>query len=95
MRQQYVYFAQRECGGFVKIGLSCKPQERMYKLWAPDASRQGCRLLATVPLRPVRSRCEAREEEARFHRRFADVRYVGEWFEPSPDLMAFIGEVAV
>lgn len=80
----FVYFVQPVNGGPVKIGVSKHPQSRLSSLmsWSPFRLR----LLATAPGDEV--------SEGQLHHRFAKDRLHGEWFRPSPDLMALVEETA-
>lgn len=75
----FVYFIQR-ADGLVKIGFSCSPSLRLSQL----KTQHGCdmTLLATTQ--------GARLREKELHETFTHDRIVGEWFEPSDQLMKFI-----
>jgi hypothetical protein len=78
-----VYFA--EAAGRVKIGWSRKVASRVAQLQTGNAS--PVRLLCVIP--------GGRAQERRLHERFAHARLSGEWFEGTPDLMAYIASVTV
>ena len=77
-----VYFIQQGDGGPIKVGVACDPTRRLAEL------QTGCpdklRLLATRP--------GGIQEEHRLHAQFAQSRIRGEWFRPSVELIALIGE---
>lgn len=81
----HVYFIQMGDGGPIKIGLSANVQQRLdvFQLSAP----YPLTLLAVV--RNGRDRLE-RE----LHARFASARLRGEWFQPVPELLSYIRDVA-
>lgn len=87
---RYVYFAQRDPAGLIKIGISIKPKQRVAALWAPDASNRGCKLLAAIPVEPDPRFYTGYLEERRMHARFAASHVGHEWFNPTPDLLDFI-----
>lgn len=80
--KQHVYFASA-CGK-VKIGCSIDPYGRLVTVgeWIPFPIT----LMATMP--------GGYELEAAVHRMFDDEWSHGEWFDASPRLLAFIGDVA-
>lgn len=69
-----------EGGGLVKLGRSVEPQKRLRSL--QRMSPTPLTLIATIPEHLVS------EEEA--HERWSEQRAHGEWFEPSPELRAWI-----
>lgn len=78
-----VYFIQAGDGGPIKIGCSCNVAMRLSVLQIGNA--EPLRTLCTMP--------GAFAEEHRLHARFKADNIGGEWFRPSADLMAFIGEI--
>ena len=80
---EHVYFIQSGSGA-VKIGCSSHPESRLRELRSGNPERLS--LLAVIP------GGQSREQE--LHRQFAADRVAGEWFDPSPSLMALIVEVA-
>lgn len=76
-----VYFAQ--AGDRIKIGWSRNVATRIATLQTANAD--PLHLLATVP--------GARSLERQLHERFAAARLSGEWFEATPDLLAYIGSL--
>lgn len=76
----FVYFIQAEGGGPVKIGWAKRPKKRLSSIQTSHKDRLVIRKL-------VAARTEA---EAKFHKRFAKSRLQGEWFEATPDLVAFM-----
>lgn len=75
-----VYFLRAE--GRIKIGYSDDVEKRAKQVFRayPDGE-----ILGSMP--------GDRALEAHLHRKFADSRLFGEWFEPSDDLMTLIGVV--
>lgn len=69
--------------GLIKIGYSVDPRQRRDQL---------CTLGVDLTLLGIVQGGFITEQY--LHRRFADYRYVGEWFEPSPELFQFIGQYA-
>jgi hypothetical protein len=78
-----VYFIQVVGGGPVKIGHSVDPEHRLQGLmcWCP----YELEILATAPGCPL--------SEAAIHRELESSRSRGEWFHPTPEVMAFVDEV--
>jgi len=79
-----LYFA-RSHRGFIKIGISAAPADRIKELSTASGSdvHHDVELLAFVP---YESREEAREREAALHRQFSYRRIRGEWFADSQEL---------
>lgn len=77
-----VYFVQ-DGAGMVKIGYALNVTSRYANLRAANASR--LKMLVWAPGDSV--------AEERLHGAFARHRKRGEWFEPAPDLMAYIAEL--
>lgn len=76
----YVYFVQPESGGPIKIGLAKNPQQRLTDLQISHYERLI--LLCVIE--------GDRATEQAYHRKFAYCRRLGEWFDPSPDLLALV-----
>jgi transcriptional regulator with XRE-family HTH domain len=83
-RKRKLYFVRRESDGAIKIGLSRNPKARLGNLRVATPDRLS--LLGTV------DGDYARERE--LHKRFADSRIAGEWFEPTDELLALINDEA-
>lgn len=87
----YVYFAQRDSDGAIKIGKTsskgkgCK--ERIVRL-----CQLPVRATSLLEIPVGEKEIDAYRKEFAFHRQFAHLRVEGEWFQPGPDLLAFIGE---
>lgn len=76
-----VYFIQSQGTHTIKIGYTAgQAQNRLKDL--QTAHPYQLNLLATLP--------GDRNHEKSLHQRFAEYRLKGEWFEPHPDLLAFI-----
>lgn len=79
---EHVYFIQSE-SGHIKIGFSTHPELRLAEF------QIGCpyrlRLLFAVPMHRA-----GRASEAGLHARFEASRFRGEWFNPTPDVLAFV-----
>jgi hypothetical protein len=79
-----IYFAQADISGQIKIGYhgGTDANDRLREL------QTGCPtklfLLGTLPGGP--------ETEADLHKRFAFAHVHGEWFNPVPELLAYIGQ---
>lgn len=79
--RSWVYFIQAADSGPIKIGFTTgDPRSRMASL--QTGNPHPLRLLVVVPGTP--------EDEGSLHERFAQSRMQGEWFAPSPILIAFI-----
>ena len=76
----YVYFLQGKVTKLIKIGLSSNPRKRIKSL----------QLSEEVEFLGVIKGDKRLEDE--LHYRFADYRKIGEWFEPAPELVAFISK---
>jgi hypothetical protein len=91
---RWLYFAQQEPRGLIKIGHSDAPRRRVLALWPPDSGRRGADLLATITLDPDLSLHDVQQNhERRMQVRFAHAHFVGEWFLPTPDLLTFIASL--
>ena len=75
-----IYFAQSGKNGPIKIGLSEHPTKRM-----ADLNRGS-----SEPVRLLGTRRGDHSEEKFFHKLFKDYKLNGEWFEPVPELLAYI-----
>lgn len=75
----WVYFIRG--GDFIKIGWSQDPDRRRNDL--STGSPFKLEVIGKVP--------GSGEDEQSFHRAFSHLRTNGEWFEASPELLAFIG----
>ena len=71
----YVYFIQRAKRGSIKIWLSKNPEKRLKTLQTGNHSK-----LNLIAKFPFDSRREAFALENDFHRKFADYKKEGEWF---------------
>ncbi len=79
-REGFVYFIQNKRTKHIKIGKCLnEPRWRVKELQTGSVDQ-----LILLGVTPGASR------ERELHRRFADQRHSGEWFKPSPDLIAFI-----
>lgn len=81
-----VYFVQPAAGGLVKIGVAADVKSRLATL--QTGSPVPLRVLAVLP-------GGGQAAEAELHERFAHLRSHGEWFEPAPELLAYIRENGV
>jgi hypothetical protein len=80
----HVYFIQAGIDGPIKVGMSRDPARRLITL--QGANPAELTLLAVVE--------GNRDDERAIHERFSDCRIRGEWFEPTPELLAFIAGLA-
>lgn len=80
---EVVYFTQRIDTGEIKIGFTGNLKSRMRTI----SAQQKCCLsvLATI--------CGGRQAERCLHLRFANARIRGEWFRPTPELLAYIATI--
>lgn len=81
--RSFVYLVRAGMDGPFKIGRSTNVPDRVATL--QTANHTSLRLVAQLP--------GGVEVERLLHRRFAPNRLHGEWFEPSPDLVAFVEEI--
>lgn len=81
-RLGWTYFIASECGA-IKIGRARNVGGRKDSLQC--ANPRPLKLLAVVP---------DGSWEAEYHRRFAEHRIQGEWFDPHPDILAEIARLA-
>lgn len=80
----YVYFIRSEKTHAIKIGFTAdQVEKRLSSL--QTAHPYKLQLLATLP--------GTREYEKSLHDRFSSYRLEGEWFNPHPDLLAFISVI--
>lgn len=84
-RKSSIYVAQRDSDSAVKIGYTSDVERRMREL-RKDTRSSVC-LVASFP--------GDKPAELRLHDRFAVHRLDGEWFSPSPDVLAFISSIGV
>lgn len=77
-----IYFVRAAEGGPIKIGITDDLGRRMAHLRCGRS--EDLIVLATMP--------GGRAEERKLHRRFASSRRRGEWFDPTPDLLALVAE---
>lgn len=72
----YIYFLDAPDVNRIKIGTGVCPEDRL----------QAIRLMCPVPTKLIGLMVGGRQEEARLHARYADLRRHGEWFEGTPEL---------
>ena len=77
----FVYFAQSETGGPIKIGWTTHPEVRLARLQVGNPER-----LVLIALILVRERAI----EPALHKKFAAHRIRGEWFHPHPDVLEVV-----
>lgn len=77
-----VYFIEATSGR-IKIGVAGSVKQRMVSI--QNAHDGRLKLMASMP--------GGYEMERQLHRRFASARVSGEWFEPTPELLAYIDGV--
>jgi hypothetical protein len=80
-----VYFIQPVGGGLIKIGIASNVASRLSGL--QTGSPVELHVIAVI-------RGVEQSTEAELHLRFAAARRHGEWFEPTPELLAYIAEHA-
>lgn len=78
----YVYFVQQITGGPIKIGWAADPRKRIYTL----------QLSNPVPLVILAVMPGTLELEKDLHLRFETSMVLGEWFDPSPELLQLISK---
>ncbi len=81
--ESHVYFIESEASGLIKIGRSIDPTSRFnaIRTMSPDALV----FLGSVP--------EKVYSEADLHKKFAEHRKHGEWFDAAPEIRELIAEV--
>lgn len=84
-----IYFVQAEAGGLIKIGASDYPATRLRQI--QSFCPIPLRLLGVVP----GIQHESATLEVDLHCRFHRFRAHGEWFEPTPGLLAYIRDNAI
>lgn len=84
-RPTKLYFIQAGLDGPIKIGRAVDPRQRLAQL--QTASPYELRLLASWDI-------EDGISELAVHARFEDAHLRGEWFEPVPELLRFVEEIA-
>lgn len=77
-QRTWIYFMQRGENGPIKIGRSGDPQERLRHLQRGNPDR----------IRIIGAYWGFQLEEAQLHEEFKASRIAGEWFEPTPELVA-------
>lgn len=86
-RKEYVYFI--EDGARVKIGRSYNPEKRLFQIRMEKT--KDMKILGSIP-HITFEQSVAKENE--FHKKFKSIQAKGEWFEKTPELLAFINEVS-
>lgn len=76
---ELIYFVQAETGQ-IKVGLALDVERRLAQI----------RTMSPVPIRLLAIVEGGRAQEHQYHKRFADHRLHGEWFNPHPDILAEI-----
>jgi|MTBAKSStandDraft_1061840.scaffolds.fasta_scaffold08437_2 uncharacterized protein YozE (UPF0346 family) len=79
-----IYFVKSEKTHEIKIGFTSGPVEKRLRS-LQTAHPSELHLLATIP--------GTSDHERSLHQKFANIRLKGEWFEPHPDLLAFISVI--
>ncbi len=83
--RSFVYFMQEDvAGGAIKIGRAANPVKRLLTL--QTGTPRPLRLLCVIP--------GGARLEVTMHAAFAASRMNGEWFEPTPDMLALIAEIS-
>lgn len=82
-RERMVYFVVGELTGLVKIGSAVDPIDRLRTLQTGSPDRLT--LVTTI--------AGGEKAERALHKQFSGSRVHGEWFSPTPDLLAFIESV--
>jgi predicted DNA-binding transcriptional regulator AlpA len=75
-----IYFAQSGKNGPIKIGVSDHPTKRIAELNTGSSD----------PIKILGMRKGSHQDEVFFHKLFKDYHLNGEWFEPVPELLAYI-----
>jgi hypothetical protein len=73
-----IYFV--ECGGFIKIGLTSNPKQRLANL--ANTSGPALKPLLVIP--------GTRATELKLHKKFRHLHDHGEWFRAAPELLRYI-----
>lgn len=81
----FIYFIQGESGGPIKIGYTTDLEQRLKTLQTGYPDRLD--LLLAFPGKP--------KHEKAIHKQFEPYRLNGEWFRPTPEVMAKIKEFAI
>lgn len=76
----YIYFIRKEKGGPIKIGTTADPGQRLVAIQGANPD----------PLCIVGVAAGGRGAENRIHKVFAKDRLHGEWFQPTPRLLALV-----
>lgn len=77
-----VYFMQSQAGGLIKIGWAYCPKKRLHDV----------QLMSPVKLKILATIAGSIHDESALHQKFKHLRRYGEWFEPAPELLDFIGK---
>lgn len=77
-----IYFAKNEFGD-IKIGFSCNPKKRLTSL----KKEYRCDIVILAYING------SREDESLLHNRFSHLRFKGEWFHASHDLLSYISSL--
>lgn len=80
---QYIYLAEDEARGLLKIGISANPQQRMLTMRLPSGEIVRPKLLGSF--------IGTADDERQLHHRFARFRVLGnEWFSREAEILGFI-----
>ena len=85
MRNGFVYYAQSESGGPIKIGYASDVRQRIR-----DLKREHGALVLLAA-----ESAESQQTETERHKRFASARSHGEWFRPTDELLMHIDMISV
>lgn len=82
--RQFIYFAQAETGGLIKIGRAMNVSARIDRL--QTGSPVPLRVLAVIPEATA-------QDETEIHQHFTSARAHGEWFQPVAELESYIAKL--
>lgn len=83
---RFVYFIRAVSGGPIKIGVGTDPAQRLAVL--QPGNPEKLRILGVIP-------GAGHKRERQLHLQFGESRLNGEWFKPTPELLATIETEAV
>lgn len=88
VRPRQVYFIR--CEGFVKIGISSDPEQRLKNIQRSGNGTLAPKLIDLTTAEIVVTTPGSFSTESQLHKKFAHLREVGEWFRIDDELTAYI-----
>ncbi len=78
-----IYAMRHIAAGFIKIGISHDPQQRLETLMVTEKAK----------IEIIGVACGTMQHESLLHEKFAKSRFRGEWFHPTADVLHFVNSL--